>query len=232
LTHDSGTVLAQRAVAATTNETTQLAPLLDGVDLAGRVVTADALHTTAGEARYWSGGTPTTCSPSRATSPAWSPRSTGWRPGSFPPAHTSVDRGHGRIERRSLQAAPAPATIGFPGARQVLVLTRHVTDLEGGKPRTEVCYGITSLDACRADPARLGVLVRGQWQIENRAHWVRDVVFDEDRSQVRSGHGPQVMATLRNLAISLLRLAGEANIAAGLRDTAWERSRAFALLGT
>jgi hypothetical protein len=114
----------------------------------------------------------------------------------------------------------------------VLVLTRHVTDLKGGKPRTEVVYGITSLDACRADPARLGVLVRGQWQIENRAHWVRDVTFDEDRSQVRAGHGPQVMACLRNLAISLLRLAGEANIAAGLRDTAWERSRAFALLGT
>ena len=112
------------------------------------------------------------------------------------------------------------------------MLTRHVTDLEGGKPRTEVCYAITSLDAARADPTRLGVLVRGQWQIENRAHWVRDVTFDEDRSQVRTASGPQVMACLRNLAISLLRLAGEANIAAGLRNTAWDRSRAFALLGT
>jgi len=66
----------------------------------------------------------------------------------------------------------------------VLVLTRHVTDLNGGKPRTEVCYAITSLDACRATPARLGVLVRGQWQIENRAHWVRDVIFDDYAEQV------------------------------------------------
>lgn len=92
--------------------------------------------------------------------------------------------------------------------------------------------GAGRLKPGRADPARLGVLVRGQWQIENRAHWVRDVIFDEDCSQVRTGHGPPVMATLRNLAISLLRLAGEANIAAGLRDTAWQPSRAFALLGT
>lgn len=112
------------------------------------------------------------------------------------------------------------------------MLTRHVTDLKGGKPRTEVVYGSTSLDACGADPARLGVLVRGQRQIENRAHRVRDVTLDEDRSQVRAGHGPQVTACLRNLAVGLLRLAGGASIAAGLRDTAWERSRAFALLGT
>ena len=111
------------------------------------------------------------------------------------------------------------------------MLTRHVTDLDGSKARTEVVDGITSLDAARGGPARLAALVRGQWQIES-LHWVCDVVFDEDRSQVRAGHGPQVMATLRNLAVSLLRLAGEANIAAGLRDTAWERSRAFALLGT
>jgi predicted transposase YbfD/YdcC len=86
-----------------------------------------------------------------------------------------------------MQTAPVPASVRFPHARQVFVLTRHVTDLAGGHPRTEVCYGITSLDA---GPARLAVLVRGQWQIES-LHWVRDVVFDEDRSQVRTGHGPR-----------------------------------------
>jgi len=125
-----------------------------------------------------------------------------------------------------------PDTVRFPHARQVLVLTRHVTALDGSRPRTEVCYGITSLDACRADPARLGVLVRGQWHIENKVHWVRDVTFDEDQSQVRTASGPQVMACLRNLAISLLRLAGEGNIAAGLRSTGWHHPRAFALLGS
>jgi hypothetical protein len=147
--------------------------------------------------------------------------------------HQTIDRGHGRIEQRTIQVAPMPAGLRFPHAKQVLVIQRHTTDLAGGHPRTEVCYAITSLDARRADPARLGVLARGQWQIENRAHWVRDVGFDEDRSQVRTGHGPQVMATLRNLAISLLRLGGHDNIARGLRWAGRDRTgtRAFVLLG-
>jgi hypothetical protein len=121
--------------------------------------------------------------------------------------------------------------VRFPYAKRVLVLDRHTTDLAGGHPRTEVCYGITSLDAARAGPARLASLVRGQWTIENRLHWVRDVTFDEDRSQLRIGQGPQVMASLRNLAVSLLRLAGQPNIARGVRWAARDPSRAFGLLG-
>jgi hypothetical protein len=113
----------------------------------------------------------------------------------------------------------------------VLELQRHTTDLGGHTLRTEVVYGITSLDATRAGSARLLGLVRGQWEIENRLHWVRDTTFDEDRSQVRSGHGPQVMASLRNLAISLLRLAGHHNIARGLRWAGRDPTRAFGLLG-
>jgi hypothetical protein len=124
-----------------------------------------------------------------------------------------------------------PATVRFPHVAQVFTLTRHTTDLAGGHPRTEVAYGVTSLDAARADPARLAMLVRGQWEIENRAHWVRDVTFGEDASQVRAGHGPQVMATLRNLAISLLRLAGQRNIARGVRWAGRDPTRAFGLLG-
>ncbi len=126
-----------------------------------------------------------------------------------------------------------PAEVRFPHAKQVLVLQRHTTDLAGHTLRTEVAYGITSLDAARAGPARLLGLVRGQWQIENRLHWVRDVTYDEDRSQVRTGHGPQVMATFRNLAISLLRLGGHRNIAQRVRWTGRDPTgtRAFGLLG-
>jgi len=121
--------------------------------------------------------------------------------------------------------------VSFPAARQVLVLTRHTNDLAGRALRTEVYYGITSLDAAQADPARRVALVRGQWTIENQLHWVRDVTFDEDRSQVRAGHGPQVMAGMRNLAISVLRLAGHRNIARGVRWAARDPARAFGLLG-
>lgn len=92
-------------------------------------------------------------------------------------------------------------------------------------------YGVTSLAPAQADPARLVALHRGHWAIENRLHWVRDVTFDEDRSQVRKGVGARVMATLRNLAISLCRLAGAANIAAALRACAYDPARPLRLIG-
>jgi hypothetical protein len=121
--------------------------------------------------------------------------------------------------------------VTFPYARQVLVLQRHTTDLAGQHPRTEIVYGITSLATAQADPARLAALVRGHWEIENRLHWVRDVTFDEDRSRIRTGHGAQVMASLRNLTIGLLRLAGHVNIARGLRFIGRDPARALGLLG-
>jgi len=105
---------------------------------------------------------------------------------------------------------------------QVFCLRRTTTVLTTGVTRTETVYGITSLAPAQASPARLLTLVRAHWTIENRLHWVRDVTFDEDRSQVRRGAGPQVMATLRNLAISLLRLAGAPLIAPALRTAGWQ----------
>jgi hypothetical protein len=94
-----------------------------------------------------------------------------------------------------------------------------------------VAYGITSLPPTAADPARLLALNRAHWAIENRLHWVRDVTFDEDRCRVRKGAGAHVMASLRNVAISLLRLAGAANIAQALRRCAWNRTHALRLIG-
>lgn len=115
---------------------------------------------------------------------------------------------------------------------QVFRLQRQVTDLGTGTARREAVYGVTSLAPAQASPARLLALVRAHWTIENRLHWVRDVTFDEDRSQIRRGAGPQVMATLRNLAISLLRLAGAPFIAPALRQAGWHgHTTIFRLLG-
>ncbi|MFD5023992.1 transposase [Streptomyces sp. NPDC058373] len=72
----------------------------------------------------------------------------------------------------------------------------------------------------RTPPELLAAWVQSHWEIENRLHWVRDVPFDEDRSQVRTGNAPQVMAGLRNIAITLLRLQGHQNSAAALRHHA------------
>jgi hypothetical protein len=94
-----------------------------------------------------------------------------------------------------------------------------------------VLYGITSLTPAAASPARLLALHRGHWAIENKVHYVRDRTFDEDRSQVRKRGAPQAMASLRNLAISVLRLAGADNIAAALRSCARKLRLTLRLLG-
>jgi hypothetical protein len=99
-----------------------------------------------------------------------------------------------------------------------------------GEITRETSYLITSLTQEEASPRQLLQLLRGHWGIENRVHWVRDVTFDEDRSQVRTGSGPQVMAALRNTALGLLRLKGVRNIAAATRTCAWHADRALALV--
>jgi hypothetical protein len=79
--------------------------------------------------------------------------------------------------------------------------------------------GVTSLHSREAAPEHLATYVRGQWSIENRLHWVRDVTFREDASQVKTGPRPRprIMATLRNLVIGLIRQAGYTKIAATIR---------------
>ena len=121
--------------------------------------------------------------------------------------------------------------IEFPYAAQVFCLKRLTTDLSGQNLRSEVAYGITSLSPDKAGPARLLSLNRNQWSIENKVHWVRDVTFDEDRCRVRKKAGPHVMASLRNLVMSLLRMAGADNIAEALRFCSWNRRKALRLIG-
>jgi len=143
-----------------------------------------------------------------------------------------VTKGHGRIETRAIwTSAELVGYSLFPYAAQVFRLERTITRLDGTPRHHEVTYGITSLGPARADAARLLALNRGHWAIENRLHWVRDVTFDEDRSQVRTGAGPHVMASLRNIAISMLRLAGCRNIAEGLRHCARDVARPLRLIG-
>ncbi|HZE18372.1 MAG TPA: transposase [Mycobacterium sp.] len=119
-----------------------------------------------------------------------------------------------------LKATEIAAGIAFPHAVQVLQLTRTVTDRKTKREHTETVYAITTLSVTDATPAAIAGWLRGHWAIENRLHWVRDVTYAEDHSQVRVGNGPQVMATLRNTAISLLRLDGHDNIAKALRHNA------------
>ena len=147
---------------------------------------------------------------------------------------------HGRWERRELWAlsgpelneyagSAGPVGKGWPHLRQVCRLERHRTIQ--GRTQVSICYAVTSLAPEVAGAERLLQIFRGHWDIENRVHWVRDVTFDEDRSQVRSGNAPQVMAAFRNLTGTLVRWAGHRNVAAALRRHAAHVSEAFILLG-
>ena len=119
----------------------------------------------------------------------------------------------------------------MPGARQVFRVERRRLCLKTGAIDTEIILGITSLAAEEARPRQLLALLRAHWHIENKAHWVRDVTLDEDRSQVRAGAIPEVRAALRNTAIGLLRLTGATNIAAATRYYAALPYEALILLG-
>jgi predicted transposase YbfD/YdcC len=117
----------------------------------------------------------------------------------------------------------------WPHLKQVCRLERERT--VKGKRQLEVSYAITSLPATDAGAQQLLNISRRHWGIENRVHWVRDVTFDEDRSQVRTGAAPQVMAALRNLVISLVRRAGHTNVAAALRRHTTHLGEATAMIG-
>ena len=233
LTHTGGMVLGQLEVALKTNEIPMFSTLLDNIELLGALVTADAMHCQKDHAKYLveqRGAhyllTVKNNQPKLRKQLAQLP----W--GDVPVTHTQQDRRHGRVEKRTLKVVTVADGIMFPHAAQAIQVTRKVRKRNSQKWRTETVYAVTDLTADQARPDQLATWLRGHWCIENRLHWVRDVTFGEDLSQVRTGNGPQVMATLRNLAISLLRLTGATNIAKALRHHARDTKRALALLLT
>lgn len=149
----------------------------------------------------------------------------------FSPEIEQTSRGHGRMEHRYVRVADIPEYIDFPHAAQVVLVYRERADLSDAMASAETSYYITSASSNKAGADRLGPHVREHWGIE-ALHWVRDWTFDEDRHQHRAAHSPaRALATLRNLAISLLRLAGATNIAAATRWVSRDATRAVALLG-
>ena len=146
---------------------------------------------------------------------------------------TTLDKGHGRLETRSIWVSSEfPIPLNFPYVKQVARIERMRVRLTDNTEQRETVFCITSLSPRQANAARLLTLNRDHWAIENRLHYVRDRTFDEDRSQVRKRAAPHLMASLRNLAIGLLRLAGAStNIAAASRFFMRHAERAMELLG-
>src|SRR6266536_1736927 len=227
--HTSRAILAQTQVDAKTNEIARFQPLLEGLDLAGRVLTADAMHTQREHADWLvSVKHAAYLLIVKANQPALHHQlaTLPWR--QLPVADHTRDRGHGRAELRRLQATTV-AGLDFPHATQAIRITRRVRPLTGRKWRTVTVYAVTNLTAAQASPARLADYVRGHWGIE-ALHHIRDTTFAEDASQVRTGTTPRAMASLRNLAIGILHAHGDRNIAAALRRNARDATRVLPLL--
>ena len=133
----------------------------------------------------------------------------------------SVHLAHGRFEQRTLEATAAPPHLGWPPARQVPRLQRRfVSKCTGEALHDETVYAVTSLSRDQASPAQWLRLWQAHWQIDNQVHWVRDVVFGEDRATTRTGPAHQAFAALRHLAIALLHRWNRSDITAAREDFA------------
>jgi len=230
-----GIVLGQRQVEAKTSEIAWFTPMLDQLDLTGKVVTADALHTTRDHARYLvERGAHYVFTVKENQHRLYSLLNT--LPWHEIPACITENSDHGRTERRTIQLAPLDNYLGypttdFPHTTHAFLIERYTTHHNTGKHSTHTALGITSLPTPQTHPTHIAAYVRNHWHIENRLHWVRDVTYREDHSRVHTGNAPRTMATLRNLAISTLRHHGWNNIAKGLRHMARNPTRPLTLLG-
>jgi len=234
ITHHRAVILGQRQVPDKRGENTVIADLLTPLDVAGMMLTLDALHTTKKTARLITGplnahyllilkgNQPLTHQAAQALL-------TGTDTEFADSMSVDDDRGHGRTERRTLRVAPCDDRL-FPGARQVFRLRRDTGGLDGVRTSKEIVHGIVSIGADLASPQHLNHYARGHWTVENRLHWTRDVTFHEDNSQLRTGTAPRVLASFRNLTLNTFRLAGRANIAHARRDL-HDRADTFAVYG-
>jgi predicted transposase YbfD/YdcC len=234
--HEEKMIIAQHRIPDETNETTQVKELLEPVYLQNAVITADAAHAQRETAEYIAG-----------------PGEDGGRDadyflfikgnqpgvqravfdliqaaGSKAPDHVELDYGHGRIIKRSLWVTDA-GDLDFPQVARVARIRRDRYDITGALIGKEVVHAVTSLDADQASAADLAAIARGQWGIES-VHWLRDTAWAEDANTGYAGNGPQVMATFRNIAVSLLYHAGVTEITRTLQAITRDRTRILSYL--
>ncbi|MGQ0483700.1 MAG: ISAs1 family transposase [Pseudonocardia sp.] len=217
------------------NEIPQFAPLISGlaavgVDLSRVVITADALHCQRGHASYLHEKGAQFCFPVKHNQPGVYTALDALPWAQTPIGHRRIDRGHGRGVTRTIQVLPAPpADLPFPHVNQVWLVERYTHNSAGTLTDAVAQLGLTSLTATQAGPAQIASFVQDHWGVES-LHWLRDTVYGEDHSRARTGHGPHIMAALRNLAIGAIHLIGRRDIAETTRWVTRRMHRAFDLL--
>jgi predicted transposase YbfD/YdcC len=223
-------IAAQAEVGKKTNEVPVATVVLGQIDLHGTIVTADALHTVKATANHIHAHGGEFVFPVKENRRTLFDALDALPWAQVPIAHTATDRGHGRITTRTIQVLPAPENLPFPHVSQVFLIERYVTDLHGQPVSAAAALGVASPDPGQANAADLARYVREQWSIES-LHWIRDTLYQEDKSRVRTRSGPRVMAALRNLAICALRLAGRTDVTEATRWAGRSMDRPFTILG-
>ena len=223
-------VAAQAEVGKKTNEVPMATVVLGQIDLEGKVVTADALHTVKATANHIHEHGGEFVFPVKENRRALFDALDALPSDQVPVAHTATDKGHGRITTRTIQVLPAPDDLPFPHVSQVFLIERYVTGLQGQPVSAVAALGVASPGPGQADAAGLAGYVREQWSIES-LHWLRDTLYQEDKSQVRTRSGPRIMAALRNLAICALRLSGRTDVTEATRWADRSMDRPFIILG-
>ena len=235
ITHVTGLVIGQDRVAKAgkANEVTHFKPLLEPLPLDGVVITSDAMQATRENARW-----AVEDKHAHYLVPVL-----GNQPGMYaqldalpwedtPVAAATSEVNRGRIEARTIRVLPAPEDLDFPYAGQAILIERYVTVKKNGRwimRNCEAVLYVTSLDASQAGPADLLAYARGHWMIEH-LHWLRDMVWKEDKSTLRTGNAPQIMSALANLVITLFRLQGVTKITEETRRNAQNPHRPLQLL--
>lgn len=239
--HGSGRTLAQTAVDKKSNEIRAAPDLLRGRDLTGTVTTMDAMLTQRDLAQqildqhghYFMvvKGNQPELQAAIATlfeHPIWLAH----EKASEYDDTTEVGKGHGRLERRTLESSTTLNDyLPWPSVGQVMRRCCRRQVLKTGKTSQEITYAITDLRPQQADAACLAALWRGHWTIENRVHYVRDVTFGEDACQIHVGTAPRALAILRNALLTLLRCQGWTNLAQAVRSYGASVPRALDLIG-
>jgi predicted transposase YbfD/YdcC len=204
-----------------TNEIKMAIPLLETIDIEGKEVSADALLTQRKLADYLVG--------ERKAHYHFTVK--GNQPGILQDLELYFqDRGHphfvehtppdhGRIETRKIwTTTELNDYLDFPHVGQAFLVERHCTEKKTGKTSLEIAYGLTSRTPEQANPRRVLKVNRGHWTIENSCHYILDWNYDEDRSRIRTGHGPENITRLRRFAISVIKSQGARSVAQKMRQ--------------
>lgn len=204
-----------------TNEIGMAIPLLDAIDLKGKDITADALLTQRKLADYLcikrEAHYHFTVKGNQAT--LFEDIKLYFQDRKEPHFITFDPPDHGRIETRKIwTTTELNSYLHFPHVQQAFLIERESIDKKSGQISYDIAYGITSRKPEEANPQHLLAINRGHWSIENSCHYILDWNFDEDRSRIRTGYGPENVSRLRRFAIGVIKAKGVRSVAQKMRE--------------